>query len=82
MFQLRRAPTVSPSGTMSYSFSLCDGGEGMVTVRPNKETGTGASVFASIKPVTGTVIYSVEACGQGCNVLYERDIAYFNQFED
>lgn len=80
--KLRRAPSGSASSTMSYSFSLLDGGEGTVTVRPNKSVDTAPSVFASIKPVTGSVIYSVEACGRGCNVLYERDSDYFNQFED
>ena len=54
----------------------------MVTVRPGKESGVGASVFASIKPVTGTVMYSVESVGQGGNVIYERDMGYFNQFQD
>eukprot|EP00090_Calanus_glacialis_P041245 TRINITY_DN7257_c0_g1_i1.p1 TRINITY_DN7257_c0_g1~~TRINITY_DN7257_c0_g1_i1.p1 ORF type:complete len:285 (-),score=91.12 TRINITY_DN7257_c0_g1_i1:50-904(-) len=80
--KLRRAPSGSPSSTMSYSFSLSDGGEGTVTVRPNKGSRAGPSVFASIRPVTGSVIFSVEACGQGCNVLYERNIEFFNQFED
>ena len=77
--QLRCAPSGSASSTMSYSFSLLDGGEGTVTVRPNKGTDTAPSVFASIKPVTGSVIYAVEACGRGCNVLYERDSDYFNK---
>jgi len=80
--KLRRAPSGSPSGTQSYSFSLSDGGEATITVRPNKGLAVGPSVFGSIKPVTGSVIYSVESCGQGCNVIYERDIGYFNQWED
>jgi len=80
--KLRHAPSGSPTSTMSYSFSLSDGGEATVTVRPNKGTATGPSVYASIKPISGTVMYSVESCGQGCNVLYERDFGFFNQFED
>jgi len=80
--KLRRAPLGPSSSSMSYSFSLSDGGEGTVTVRPNKGSRTGPSVFSSIRPVTGSVIFSVEACGHGCNVLYERNIEFFNQFED
>jgi len=75
--KLRRAPTGSPSSTLSYGFSLAGGGEGTVTVRPS----TG-SVFASIKPASGSVSLTVEACGQGCNTLYERDSQFFNQFQD
>merc|ERR1719228_2902835 len=80
--KLQRPPSKSSSGTLSYSFSLSDGGEATVTVRPSSEPSTGHSVFASIKPLTGPVIFSVEAWGKGCNVLYERDFGYFNQFED
>jgi len=76
--KLRRPPTRSSSGNLSFSFSLSDGGEATVTVRP----GIAPSVFANIKPVTGSVMYSVESCGEECNVLYERDLGYFNQFED
>merc|ERR1712179_638282 len=47
--QLHRAASGSQSSTMSYSFSLSEGGEGTVTMRPS----TGA-VFASIKPATGS----------------------------
>ena len=75
--QLRRAPTGSPTSTLSYSFSLSDGGEATLTMRPS----TGA-VFASIKPVTGSAIYTVEPCGQGCNLLYKRDNRFFNKFQD
>ena len=75
--QLRRAPTGSPTSTLSYSFSLSDGGEATLTMRPS----TGA-VFASIKPVTGSAIYTVEPCGQGCNLLYKRDNQFFNKFQD
>eukprot|EP00092_Neocalanus_flemingeri_P064838 GFUD01078744.1.p1 GENE.GFUD01078744.1~~GFUD01078744.1.p1 ORF type:complete len:326 (-),score=81.75 GFUD01078744.1:41-1018(-) len=80
--KLRRAPSGSPTSTMSYSFTLSDGGEATMSVRPNKGKDSGPSVYASIKPITGTVLYSVESCGQGCNVLYERDLGFFNQFED
>merc|ERR1711915_402433 len=77
--KLRRDPTVSSSGSESFSFSLADGGEAIVTVKANEKS---TSVFATIKPVTGNVTYAVESCGGGCNVLYERDIGYFNQFVD
>merc|ERR1711920_666948 len=75
--KLRRPPTGSVSNTLSYSFSLSDGGEASLTIRPRSN-----SVFASIRPITGSVNYSVESCGSNCNVLYERDINYFNQFQD
>merc|ERR1711915_808392 len=75
--KLRRPPTGSVSNTLSYSFSLSDGGEVSLTIRPRSN-----SVFASIRPITGSVHYSVESCGSNCNVLYERDINYFNQFQD
>jgi len=75
--KLRRAPSGSAASTLSYSFSLSDGGEGTVSVRPST-----AAVFASVKPLTGRVMFSVESCGQGCNVLYERDSGFFNQFQD
>jgi len=75
--KLRRTPSGSPSSTLSYSFSLPSGGEGTVTMRPS----TG-SVFASIKPLSGSVSFTVESCGQGCNTLYERDSQFFNQFKD
>merc|ERR1712198_83330 len=75
--KLRRPPTGSVSNTLSYSFSLSDGGEASLTIRPRSN-----SVFASIRPITGSVTYSVESCGSNCNVLYERDISYFNQFQD
>jgi len=77
---LRRAPL--GSSTLSYSFNLSDGGEATVLVRPNIDKTEGPSVYASVKPVTGNSIYNVESCGQGCNVIYERDIEYFNKFQD
>ena len=80
--KLMRAPSGSSSSSLSYIFSLSDGGEGTVSVRPNTGTRTGAAVFASVKPLTGRVMFSVESCGQGCNVLYERDSGFFNQFQD
>merc|ERR1712013_208018 len=75
--KLRRAPTGSHTSTLSCSFSLSDGGEATLTMRPS----TGA-VFASIKPVTGSALYTVEPCGQGCNLLYKRDNQFFNKFQD
>merc|ERR1712008_120507 len=75
--KLRRPPSGSSSSSLSYSFSLSDGGEGTVTVRPR----TG-SVFASVRPLTGAIMFAVESCGQACNVMYQRDTGYFNQFKD
>jgi len=80
--KLRRVPSGSLSSTLHYSFSLPAGGEGTVTVKPNKGSGTAPSVFASIRPGTGSAIFFVEACGQGCNVLYQRNRDFFNQFQD
>jgi len=80
--KLQRPPMISSSGSESYSFSLSDGGEGMITVKHRNTPGIQPAVFASIKPATGSVMYSVESCGQGCNVIYERDRGYFNQFQD
>merc|ERR1712013_390939 len=72
---LRHPPTGSSS--LSYNFSLADGGEGIVTVRHNA-----GSVFASIRPNTGPVLFYIEACGQGCTVMYQRQKSFFNQFTD
>jgi len=72
---LRHPPTGSSS--LSYNFSLTDGGEGIVTVRHNA-----GSVFASIRPNTGPVLFYIEACGQGCTVMYQRQKSFFNQFTD
>merc|ERR1719309_657569 len=78
--KLQRDPTRSRIGSESYSFDLAKAGEATVTVgNTNRKVPT---VFASIHPYTENVTYHVESCGKGCNVLYERDIHYFNQFED
>merc|ERR1712002_1111075 len=50
-----------------------------IPVTVNQSTG---SVFASIRPNTGPVIFYVEACGQGCTVMYQRQKSFFNQFTD
>ena len=72
-----RGPADQSSPTLSYQFSLTDGGDGSLTYRP--ATSASQGVF---RPTTGSVHYTVEACGDGCNVIYERDSDYFSQFED
>jgi len=74
--ELRRDPEVTSSGGLSLPLLLGDGGEANVVV------GTSGSIYGSIKPVTGNVIYAIESCGQDCNVLLERSSDYFNQFID
>jgi len=65
------------TGSTSYVFTVDEGGEAIVTVGRN-----GDSMFGSIKPDEGGVHYFVENCGVNCNVLYERDSGFFNQFVD
>jgi len=72
-----RGPADQSSPTLSYQFSLTDGGDGSLTYRPATSASQGA-----FRPTTGSVHYTVEACGDGCNVIYERDSDYFSQFED
>jgi len=72
-----RGPAKLDTPTLNYQFSLTEGGEGSLTYR--KST---LATFGSFKPTSGTVHYTVESCGDGCNVLYERDSNYFNRFED
>lgn len=75
--EVRRDPTETPNGGFTLHLLLTDGGEGTVTVGPT------GSMYGSIRPNTGMVIYAVEGCrGQGCNVLLERPWDYFNQFDD
>merc|ERR1712088_220398 len=73
---LRRDPEVTISGGVSLSFLLNDGGEGNIVV------GTNGSMYGSIKPLTGSVHYTLESCGRGCAVLIERPSDWFNQFQD
>lgn len=75
--QVLRGPADLNSPTLSYQFSLTDGGDGSLTYRPSTSAAIG-----SFRPSTGSVHYTVESCGDGCNVIYERDSDYFNQFED
>ena len=44
-------------------------------------TETGGA-FGSIKPLTGSLHYTLEAAAGGGSVLYARSSDYFNQFED
>ena len=76
LMTLRRDPEVTTSGGVSLSFLLNDGGEGNIVV------GTNGSMYGSIKPLTGSVHYTLESCGQGCSVLMERPSDWFNQFQD
>jgi len=76
LMTLRRDPEVTTSGGVSLSFLLNDGGEGNIVV------GTNGSMYGSIKPLTGSVHYTLESCGQGCAVLMERPSDWFNQFQD
>merc|ERR1712179_800878 len=76
LMTLRRDPEVTISGGVSLSFLLNDGGEGNIVV------GTNGSMYGSIKPLTGSVHYTLESCGQGCAVLMERPSDWFNQFQD
>jgi len=73
-----RGPADLSSDTLSYVFRLTDGGEGTLTVRQST-----SAAYGSFKPISGSVHYNVEACrGDGCNVIYERDSNFFNNFED
>merc|ERR1719278_2343491 len=76
LMTLRRDAEVTISGGVSLSLLLEDGGEGNIVV------GTNGSMFGSIKPLTGSVHYTLESCGQGCSVLMERPTDWFNQFQD
>merc|ERR1711953_100491 len=76
--QVVRGPADLSSDTLSYVFKLTDGGEGTLALRQSTST-----AYGSFKPITGSVHYTVEACaGDGCNVIYERDSNFFNDFED
>ena len=74
--ELRRDPQVTSSGGLSLAFHLQDGGEGNVVVAAS------GSMFGSIKPLEGSVHYTLESCGGGCSVIMERPADYFNQFQD
>merc|ERR1711882_4 len=73
LMTLRRDPEVTTSGGVSLSFVLNDGGEGNVVV------GTNGSMYGSIKPLTGSVHYTLESCGRGSPVLIERPSDWFNK---
>lgn len=71
---LKQAPSQGRSST-SYVFTVGQWGEAIITKGSN-------SVFGSIKPSTGDVDYTIESCGGGCNVIYQRDQGFFNNFKD
>jgi hypothetical protein len=73
--RLTRSPTQG-SSSQSYHFRIGQAGEGTVTV------GNSGSVFGSLKPNIGVVDYGIENCGDNCNVLYERNSNFFNNFFD
>merc|ERR1719220_459143 len=73
---LRRDPEVTTSGGVSLALALIDGGEGNIVV------GTSGSMYGAVKPLEGSVHYTLESCGQSCSVLVERSSDWFNQFED
>jgi len=75
--QVVRRPEDLSGETLNYQFSLTDGGSGSLTFRPST-----SAVYGSFKPISGSVHYELQSCGDGCNVIYERDSNYFNQFED
>jgi len=75
--QVLRRPEDLSGQTLNYQFSLTDGGSGSLTYRPST-----SAVYGSFKPISGSVHYELQSCGDGCNVIYERDSNYFNQFED
>lgn len=74
LLTLRRLPSHGISST-SFSFTVGEHGEATITVGES-------AVYGSIKPTQGSVDYTIENCGSNCNVIYERDVGYFNQFED
>jgi len=71
---LKREPT---QGGSSTSFVFVVGKHGEATITMGK-----SAVFGSIKPTEGSVDYTIENCGTNCNVIYERDVGYFNKFND
>jgi len=73
---LKQPPTQGSSST-SFVFTVGQFGEAILTRGNNR-----SSMFGSIKPGTGNVDYSIENCGDGCNVIYQRDSGFFNQFKD
>ena len=72
-----RGPASQDTPTLSYQFSLTDGGQGSLTYRQST-----LALYGSFKPISGSVHYTVESCGAGCNVIYERDSNFFDQFQD
>jgi len=75
--EVKRGPEDLNSSSLSYHFTMTGGGEGSLTYRQST-----LSAYGSFRPDSGSVHYTVESCGEGCNVIYERDSDYFNQFED
>lgn len=74
--EVTRGPEDLNNPTLSYGFSVRGGGEGSLTYRQST-----LATYGSIKP-SGSIHYTVESCGEGCNVIYERNSDFFNNFED
>jgi len=74
---IKKVPADRTESRQHFQFQLTDGGEGSMTV--NTETG---GAYGSIKPLTGSLHYTLEAATGGGSVLYARSSDYFNQFED
>merc|ERR1712158_39442 len=60
LMTLRRDPEVTASGGVSLPFLLSDGGEGNIVV------GTNGAMFGSIKPLTGSVHFTLQSCVEQC----------------
>jgi len=74
--EVRRNVEDTISGWFSLSFSTDDGGEASLIV------GTNGSIYGSVNPGSGDILYAIEPCGEGCNVLLQRNRSYFNNLED
>merc|ERR1712013_319308 len=58
LMTLRRDTEVTPSGGVSLTFALDDGGEGNLVI------GKDGSMYGSVKPLDGEVHFTLESCGQ------------------
>ncbi|XP_023346619.1 uncharacterized protein LOC111715516 isoform X2 [Eurytemora carolleeae] len=76
LLKLREKPFVGFS-TTTYQFIGQDGQDSSITIGKRQ---TGLSVYGTIRGMDR--VYSIESCGSGCNVMYWREGAYFNQFDD
>jgi len=74
--ELRRDPDQTSSGGLSLAFTTDDGGEANIVV------GNTGSMYGNINLGSGDIMYALEACGGGCNVLLERNRNYFDNMRD